>query len=120
MISLQKIITKLKSLIDKNTADITALNNSLNNKIAWGDQVFLNNGYATDANQCSRTGIYWTSDASANVNGYGALLVLESAPGTGFTANNWITQLFFYNYEFNIKMRKKIGNENWTAWQTIS
>ena len=29
MISLQKIITKLKSLIDKNTADITALNNSL-------------------------------------------------------------------------------------------
>ena len=29
MISLQKIITKLKSMIDKNTADITALNNSL-------------------------------------------------------------------------------------------
>lgn len=29
MISLQKIITKLKSLIDKNTADITALNNDL-------------------------------------------------------------------------------------------
>lgn len=29
MISLQKIITKLKSLIDKNTADITALNNGL-------------------------------------------------------------------------------------------
>lgn len=28
MISLQKTITKLKSLIDKNTADITALNNS--------------------------------------------------------------------------------------------
>ncbi|MSS16145.1 hypothetical protein, partial [Porcincola intestinalis] len=67
MISLQKIITKLKSLIDKNTADITALNN----KIAWGDQVFLNNGYATDANQCSRTGIYWTSTATANVQGYG-------------------------------------------------
>lgn len=32
MISLQKIITKLKSLIDKNTADITALNNDLTNK----------------------------------------------------------------------------------------
>ena len=31
MISLQKIITKLKSLIDKNTADITALNNDLAN-----------------------------------------------------------------------------------------
>lgn len=31
MISLQKIITKLKSLIDKNTADITALNNGLTN-----------------------------------------------------------------------------------------
>lgn len=31
MISLQKIITKLKSLIDKNTADITALNNDLTN-----------------------------------------------------------------------------------------
>lgn len=29
MISLQKIITKLKSMIDKNTADITALNNDL-------------------------------------------------------------------------------------------
>ena len=33
MISLQKIITKLKSLIDKNTADITALNNSLIKKL---------------------------------------------------------------------------------------
>jgi len=31
MISLQKIITKLKSLIDKNTADITALNSGLTN-----------------------------------------------------------------------------------------
>lgn len=31
MISLQKIITKLKSLIDKNTADITALNNDFAN-----------------------------------------------------------------------------------------
>lgn len=31
MISLQKIITKLKSLIDKNTADITALNSGLSN-----------------------------------------------------------------------------------------
>lgn len=120
MISLQKIITKLKSLIDKNTADITALNNSLNNKIAWGDQVFLNNGFATDANQCSRAGIYWTSTATANVQGYGMLLVLESAPGTGFHPNNWITQMFFYNYELNIKMRKKIGNDNWTEWQTIA
>lgn len=33
MISLQKIITKLKSMIDKNTADITALNNSLIKKL---------------------------------------------------------------------------------------
>ena len=120
MISLQKIITKLKSLIDKNTADITALNNSLNNKIAWGDQVFLNNGYATDANQCSRTGIYWTSTATANVQGYGILLVLESSPGTGFHTNNWITQMCFYNYELSIKMRKKIGNDNWTEWQKIA
>lgn len=32
MISLQKIITKLKSLIDKNTADITALNSSLSKR----------------------------------------------------------------------------------------
>lgn len=31
MISLQKIITKLKSMIDKNTADITALNSGLLN-----------------------------------------------------------------------------------------
>ena len=99
---------------------INKSNNSLNNKIDLGDQVFLNNGFATDANQCSRTGIYWTSDNSAHVNGYGVLLVFESAPGAGFSANNWITQMFFYNYELNIKMRKKIGNENWTAWQTIS
>lgn len=120
MISLQKIITKLKSLIDKNTADITALNNDLATKIDASTETFKNNGYVTDANQCSRTGIYWTNDASANINAYGVLVVLESAPGYGFTPNNWITQLFFYNYEFNIKMRKKIGNENWTAWQTIS
>lgn len=83
-------------------------------------ETFKSNGYVSDANQCSRTGIYWTNDASANINAYGALVVLESAPGYGFTPNNWITQMFFYNYESNIKMRKKIGNENWTSWQTIS
>ena len=40
MISLQKIITKLKSMIDKNTADITALNNSLANKLNTLDEIF--------------------------------------------------------------------------------
>ena len=40
MISLQKIITKLKSLIDKNTADITALNNDLANKLNTSDEIF--------------------------------------------------------------------------------
>ena len=120
IVSNSEAISTNTNNISKNTADIAALNNSLNNKIAWGDQVFLNNGFATDANQCSRTGIYWTSTATANVQGYGMLLVLESAPGTGFHPNNWITQMFFYNYELNIKMRKKIGNDNWTEWQTIA
>lgn len=115
----EKIETNASAISDNQTA-INTLNNDLATKIDGSTETFANNGYVSDANQCSRTGIYWTSDASANVNGYGFLLVFESAPGTGFTANNWITQLFFYNYEFNIKMRKKIGNENWTAWQTIS
>lgn len=120
IVSNSEAISTNTNNISKNTADITALNNDLATKIDGSTETFKNNGYVSDANQCSRTGIYWTSDASANVNGYGVLLVFESAPGTGFTANNWITQLFFYNYELNIKMRKKIGNENWTAWQTIS
>lgn len=109
----------INDAIAKNAADITALNSGLSTKVDVSTEIFKSNGYVSDANQCSRTGIYWTSDASANVNGYGVLLVFESAPGTGFSATNWITQMFLYNYANNIKIRKKIGTDNWTAWQTI-
>lgn len=109
----------LSDLIAANKTDISSLNGSLNNKVDISNEIFKNNGYVSDADQCSRTGIYWTSDNSAHVNGYGVLLVFESAPGAEFSANNWITQMFLYNYENNIKIRKKIGTDNWTAWQTI-
>ena len=45
MISLQKIITYLKSRIDKNSSDITALNNGLSNKCLTA---YYNDTAATD------------------------------------------------------------------------
>lgn len=109
----------LEGAVNEMQGNISAINGSLNNKVDISNEIFKNNGYVSDADQCSRTGIYWTSDNSAHVNGYGVLLVFESAPGAEFSANNWITQMFLYNYENNIKIRKKIGTDNWTAWQTI-
>ena len=66
MISLQKIITKLKSLIDKNTADITALNSGLNRfKYMHYEQTFSNALYAKVA---PPTAEYWPAAATAEWN----------------------------------------------------
>lgn len=81
MISLQKIITKLKSLIDKNTADITALNSGLANKIdlttlqnalrnIWAPK-FLPFGFnSTDRYSMStlKNGFYWHKDNDGALN----------------------------------------------------
>lgn len=58
MISLQKIITKLKSLIDKNTADITALNSGF----AAVQQRYLFKTYVITGTGLNFFGIYPPSE----------------------------------------------------------
>lgn len=125
MISLQKIITKLKSLIDKNTADITALNNSLANKLNTADEVFRTFDSATyknNANWACYTGIYNTDPNTVGVSDYGVLVVFAMPyPSAGFNGKNWIHQLWFTNNNI-IQHRysvNKTDGSGWSAWTTL-
>lgn len=125
MISLQKIITKLKSLIDKNTADITALNNGLANKLNTADEVFrfFNSGsYNNNANWAVLTGIYNTNPSTVGAPDYGVLIVFAAPyPTAGFNGKNWIHQLWLTNnnvvqHRFSINAT---DGDSWGAWTTL-
>lgn len=125
MISLQKIITKLKSLIDKNTADITALNNGLSNKLNTSDEIFKFINISTinnSANWAVLTGIYNTIPSTVGAPDYGVLIVFAAPyPTAGFNGMNWIHQLWFTNnnivrHRFSVN---KTDGSGWSEWTTL-
>jgi hypothetical protein len=125
MISLQKIITKLKSLIDKNTADITALNNGLANKLNTADEVFRTfdpSSYNNNANWACYTGIYRTQADTVGAQAYGVLIVFAAPyPTAGFNGKNWIHQLWLTNNNI-VQHRQSInstGGSGWSEWTTL-
>lgn len=125
MISLQKIITKLKSLIDKNTADITALNNDLANKLNTSDEIFRSfdaSTYSNNANWACLTGIYKTDPNTVSAPDYGVLIVFaEPYPTAGFNGKNWIHQLWFSNnnvVQHRYSVNKTDGS-GWSAWTAL-
>ena len=124
MISLQKIITKLKSLIDKNTADITALNSGLSDKLNASDEVFRffnQSSYNNNANWAILTGIYNTSPSTVGAPDYGILIVFAAPyPTAGFNGKNWIHQLWFTNnnivqHRYSVNKTDGSGWSSWTA-----
>lgn len=125
MISLQKIITKLKSMIDKNTADITALNNSLANKLNTLDEIFRSFGtsdYSNNVNWACLTGIYNTSPSTVGAPDYGVLIVFAAPyPTAGFNGKNWIHQLWLTNnnvVQHRYSVNKTDGS-GWSSWTTL-
>lgn len=125
MISLQKIITKLKSLIDKNTADITALNNNLANKLNTSDEIFSSfdaSTYRNNVDWACFTGIYKTDPSTVSAPDYGVLIVFAAPyPTAGLNGKNWIHQLWFTNnnnvyHRFSIS---KTDGSGWSAWTAL-